>query len=137
VNSSYRQVGEWLAHDNTVATMRKLRSGGGGTLDNFLWSPSATAGLINGTPDLFLGRPIYASTDCASMASDARVVAFGDFSAYYARTVSPNLRIGRSTDLAFDKNQTAIRGLMRVDGGLADTTAINYLHQRSPDLTFW
>jgi len=50
VNSAYRQNGEWLVNDATAATMRKIRVGGGGTLDAFAWSPSPTAGMINGTP---------------------------------------------------------------------------------------
>lgn len=128
VNSAYRSVGEWIVNDSTAATMRKLRSGAGGTVDNFLWSPSPTAGLLNGTPDTFLGRPIYASSNVASMGSDAIVAAYGDMSKYVAREVN-GLRIERSADLYFDRNQLAVRGLSRVDATLVDATSVVYLHQ--------
>ncbi len=43
VPNQYRVSGNagWLMHDNTAASIRKLRSGAGGTLDNYIWQPSA------------------------------------------------------------------------------------------------
>ncbi len=128
VNSAYRAVGEWLVHDNTAAAMRKIRVDGGGTVGAFAWSPSPTVGLIGGMPDTFLGNPIHVSSNVASMASSAVVAGFGDFSAYWAREVR-GFRLERSTDLYFDKNQTALRGLTRVDSTLTDKTAFNRLRQ--------
>jgi HK97 family phage major capsid protein len=128
VNSRYRSNGEWLVNDATAATMRKLRSGAGGTLDNFLWSPSPTAGLINGTPDTFLGRPIYSSSNVAAMGSDAKVLAYGDFGYFVAREVQ-GLQLETSQDVFFAKNQTAVRGYTRTDSALTDQTAVVTLHQ--------
>jgi HK97 family phage major capsid protein len=127
VNSQYRPVGEWLVNDTTAAAMRKLRVGAGGTVDAFAWSPSPTAGLLNGTPDSFLGRPIYASANVSAMGSDVKVLAYGDMSRFVMREVG-GLRLERSTDVFFAKNQLAVRGVSRVDSTLVDATAVNYLH---------
>ncbi len=53
---------------------------------------------------------------------------FGDFSRYAIREVG-GLRLERSDDLLFNKDQIALRGKTRVDGVLTDTTAVNYLHR--------
>lgn len=129
VADSYRINGaEWLMRDLTGATIRKIRDGAGGTVGQFVWQPSPTVGLIGGQPDTFLGDPVYFDPNVASMASDAKVLAYGDFSAYYIRDVS-GFRLERSDDLYFDKNQVAFRGLLRTDGDLIDSHAINALHQ--------
>ncbi len=62
------------------------------------------------------------------MASDAKVLCFGDFSRYCIREAG-GLRLERSDDLYFHKDQVALRGKTRVDGVLTDATAINYLHE--------
>jgi HK97 family phage major capsid protein len=129
VADSYRVNGaEWLMRDLTGATIRKIRDGAGGTVGQFVWQPSPTVGLIGGQPDTFLGDPVYFDPNVASMASDAKVIAYGDFSAYYIRDVS-GFRLERSDDLYFDKNQVAFRGLLRTDGDCIDANAINVLHQ--------
>lgn len=131
VVDSYRVNGaEWLMRDLTGATIRKIRDGAGGTVGQFVWQPSPTVGLIGGQPDTFLGDPVYFDPNVASMASDAKVAAYGDFSAYYIRDVS-GFQLERSDDLYFDKNQVAFRGLLRTDGDLIDTNAINVLHQNA------
>src|SRR5258708_40350997 len=100
VPNPYRSRGNaaFLMHDLTAAMLRKLRSGAGGTLDNFLWSPSPTAGMANGQPDTLMGYPVEIDASVASLASNAKVVAFGDWSAYWIRDVV-GLRIERSDDL--------------------------------------
>jgi HK97 family phage major capsid protein len=128
VNSRYRAVGEWIVNDATAATMRKLRSDGGGTIGPFLWSPSVTVGLEYGTPDTFLGRPIHVSSNVAAMGSDAKVLAYGDMSYFVAREVG-GFELETSQDLLFNKNQLAVRGYTRTDSALTDTTAVVVLHQ--------
>lgn len=128
VNSRYRAVGEWLVNDATAGTMRKLRSDGGGTIGPFLWSPSPTVGLINGTPDTFMGRPIWSSSNVAAMGSDAKVLAYGDLSYFVAREVG-GLQLEQSQQFLFSKNQLALRGYTRTDSALTDATAVVVLHQ--------
>jgi HK97 family phage major capsid protein len=128
INSSYRSNGEWLTNDLTAARLRKVRDGSGGTVGSFCWSPSPTAGMLNGQPDTFLGRPIFTSSNVASMASDARILCYGDLSYFVARQVQ-GLQLARSTDLYFDRAQIAVRGISRIDSDLTDSTAVVHLHQ--------
>ena len=118
----------WLFRRETVAVLRKMRDGAGGTQGQFLWQPSQQYGLIPGEPDRFLGDPVYSDPNVASMASDAKIGYYGDWTAFYIRDVG-TFRIERSDDIYFDKNQVAFRGIWRTDSDLIDTTAINTLHQ--------
>lgn len=129
VADSYRVNGaSWLMRDLTGASIRKIRDGAGGTVGQFVWQPSPTVGAIGGQPDTFLGDPVFFDPNVASMASNAKIVAYGDFSSYYIRDVR-GFRLSRSDDLKFDKNQAAFRGLLRTDGDIIDTRAINVLKQ--------
>jgi HK97 family phage major capsid protein len=128
VNSYYRTRGSWLVNDATAAKMRKIRDGAGGTAGQFVYVPSPSQGMIGGQPDQYLGRPIFTSSNVASMASDAKILAYGDFSYFVGRQVN-GLDLQRSTDLYFDKNQVAVRAVSRVDSQLVDTTAVVTLHQ--------
>jgi HK97 family phage major capsid protein len=51
-------------------------------------------------------------------------LSFGDFSAYYIRSVG-NPIIERSDDFAFNTDLVTFRGKWRVDGDLLDLTAFN------------
>jgi HK97 family phage major capsid protein len=129
VADSYRVNGaSWLMRDLTGARVRKIRDGAGGTAGQFVWQPSPTVGAIGGQPDTFLGDPVFFDPNVASMASNAKIIAYGDFSAYYIRDVR-GFRLDRSDDVAFAKNQVAFRGLLRTDGDVIDTAAINILKQ--------
>jgi len=63
----------------------------------------------------------------AAAGSEAKVLAFGDFSRFVIREVR-GLRLVRRNDVYFAKNQVALRG-SRIDSALTDVTALNYLHQ--------
>lgn len=128
VNDAYRENAAWLMKDSTAGTIRKFRDGGGGTVGAFLWEPSLTAGIQNGQPDRLFGDPVYRDPNVAAMGSDAKTVAYGDFSAYYIRTVG-NVVVERDDSRYFDTDQVGFRGKWRVDGDLIDTTAVNALHQ--------
>jgi len=130
VVDSYRQLPStaWLMRDLTGARIRKIRDGAGGTAGQFVWQPSPTVGAIGGQPDTFLGDPVYFDPNVASMASNAKIVYYGAWEAYYIRDTR-NFRLERSDDLYFDKNQVAFRGLLRTDGDLIDANAINALKQ--------
>ncbi len=129
VVDSYRQNGAaWLMRDLTGSSIRKIRDGAGGTAGQFVWQPSPTVGAIGGQPDTFLGDPVYFDPNVASMASNAKIVYYGDWSAYYIRDTR-NFRLERSDDLLFDKNQIAFRGILRTDGDLIDANALVCLTQ--------
>jgi HK97 family phage major capsid protein len=129
VNDGYRSSGNagWLLRDSTAGTLRKLRAGNGGTEGEPLWTPSLTAGIPGqGQPDQLLGFPVFIDANVASLASNARIVGFGDFSAYYIRTVG-DFVFERSDDYGFNTDLVYFRGKWRVDGDLIDNLAWNIL----------
>jgi HK97 family phage major capsid protein len=130
VNDAYRSGGNaaFLMRDATAGNLRKLRDGAGGTTGAVLWEPSLTGGIQSGQPDRLLGFPVYTDPNVASLASNARIVAFGDWNEYYVRTVG-NLVIERSDEYAFNVDEATFRGKWRVDGDHIDTSAINILKQ--------
>jgi HK97 family phage major capsid protein len=75
-----------------------------------------------------LSYPVYTDPNVASLASNARIVAFGDWNAYYVRQVG-GVVIERSDDFAFNTDLVTFRGKTRVDGDTVDLTAANILKQ--------
>lgn len=129
VNDAYRQMNcAWLMRDATAGQIRKLRDGAGGTVGAVLWNPSLTSGIQFGQPDRLLDYPVYIDPNVASLASNARIIAFGDFSAYYVRQVG-NFVFERSDDYAFNVDEVTFRGKWRCDGDYIDLTAVNLLKQ--------
>lgn len=130
VADAYRAGGNagWLMRDSTAGTLRKLRDNAlaGGTSGAFLWEPSLTNGLVNGVPDRLLGFPVYTGAYVASLGSNNKIIGFGDFSAYYIRTVG-NIMLDSDQSRYFDTDQTGFRGKWRIDGELVDTTAFNII----------
>lgn len=80
LGAPYRKKAVWVLNDATVKSIRKLKDGNG----NYLWQPALTAD----TPDTLLGRPVYTSTSVPTIASGAKVIAFG----ISASTGSPTVR---------------------------------------------
>jgi HK97 family phage major capsid protein len=90
-NRAYRVNGKFVAHDTTIASIRKLKSS-----DNqYIWQP----GLTLGEPDRLLGYPIYADNNMATSGDDAKLVLFGDFSKMLIRDVGPSLQVKRLNEL--------------------------------------
>lgn len=129
VPDAYRQgsVG-WLMRDSTAGTLRKLRDNSlaAGTSGAVMWEPSLTNGLVNGVPDRLLGFPVYTGAYVASLGSNNKIIGFGDFSAYYIRTVG-NIVLDSDASRYFDTDQTGFRGRWRIDGDLIDTAAWNVI----------
>jgi HK97 family phage major capsid protein len=71
---------------------------------------------------------VFFDPNVASMASNAKIVFYGDFSSYYIRDVR-NFSLERSDHFLFSKNQVAFRGLLRTDGDLLDNYALTCLTQ--------
>jgi HK97 family phage major capsid protein len=130
VNDQYRANNStaFLTRDATAGILRKLRSDAGGTSGPVLWEPSLTAGIQGGQPDRLLGFPVYTDPNVASCASNAKIMAFGDFSAYYIRQIG-NFILERSDEYAFNTDLVTFRGKWRVDGDCIDGTALNLLKQ--------
>jgi HK97 family phage major capsid protein len=128
INDAYRRNAAWLMKDSTAGTIRKLRDGAGGTVGAFLWEPSLTSGLKDGTPDRFLGSPVYTDTNCAAQGSNAIVATYGDFSQYAIRTVG-NPTVERDNSRYFDTDEVGFRGKWRVGGNHRQVSALNTLVQ--------
>lgn len=128
VNDAYRANAKWLLKDSTAGTIRKLRDGAGGTVGAFLWEPSLTNGLKDGTPDGFLGSPVYTDTNCAAAGSNAKLATYGDFSTYIIRTVG-NPVIERDDSVYFATDEVAFRGKWRIGGNHRDVSAFSQLVQ--------
>lgn len=128
VADEYRQSGSaaWLMNDKTIAVVRKLRDGAGGTVGAVLWQPSLTNGIQNGIPDSFLSAPVYGDPNVASLASNARAALYGDLSAYYIRQVG-NVMIERDDSYGFNADLVYFRGKGRWDGDLIDTAAVAHI----------
>jgi HK97 family phage major capsid protein len=117
----------WLMKDSTAGTLRKLRDGAGGTEGAPLWQPSTQTGIAGQVqPDTLLGFPVFTDPAVAAQGSNARVVFFGDWSAYYLRLVGDPI-IERNDSVGFATDEVYFRGKWRADSGAQDTTAINLL----------
>jgi len=127
INDSYRRNASWLMKDSTAGTIRKLRDGAGGTVGAFLWEPSLTSGLIDGTPDRFLGSPVYTDPNCTA-GTNVAIATYGDFSEYTIRTVG-NPMIERDDSVYFASDESAFRGKWRVGGNHRQVGALNSLKQ--------
>lgn len=111
----YRPRASWMAADGTIKVIRRMKD----TLGRPIWEPSLQAGV----PDTLLGKPVYANPGMPAFGASATPIAFGDFSAYYVRDVTP-LRFERSDEYAFNTDLISFRALMRTDGILVDPKAI-------------
>lgn len=130
VNDQYRQSSAcaFLMRDATAGIIRKIRDGAGGTTGQPLWQMSPWMGLRTGQPDTVLGYPVYIDPNVASCASNARIITFGDWNAYYTRLVG-SFVFERSDDYAFNVDEVTFRGKQRLDGDAIDVTAVNLLKQ--------
>lgn len=128
VNDAYRSGGNaaFLMRDATAGVLRKLRDGAGGTVGAVLWNPSLTNGIQGGQPDQLLGFPVYTDPNVASLASNAVIMAFGDWNGYVFRTVG-NLMLESDASRYFDTDELGVRGKWRADGDYQDTTAVNIM----------
>lgn len=128
VNGNYRARGNtaWLMRDLTAAVVRKIRDGAGGTLGAAMWEPSLVQGIQGAEPGLLLGYPVFTDPNVASLASNAKVIAFGDWSAYYIRQVG-SLVVERDDSRYFDTDEVGFRGKWRADGDVIDLTALNLM----------
>lgn len=131
VNDAYRSdpgmVG-WLFNDKTLPTIRKIRDGAGGTEGYPMWQPGFNGGLAAGQPARLDEYPLFTDPNVASMASNARIGAFGNWGGYYFRSVG-DVIIDRSTERYYDTDQIAFRGRWRAIGGYQDTTAVVLMKQ--------
>jgi HK97 family phage major capsid protein len=116
VDPAYRtgpKVG-FMAHDNIIAAIRKLKDSSG----QYLWNPSPTVGLVGGQPDSLLGFPVYRNNFMqSSIATATKTVLFGDFSKYKIRDVN-DFRLVRMNERYADSDQVGFVAFVRSDAKL-------------------
>lgn len=115
IKQAHRARGAWMMSDSMLAVARKVKDNDG----RYIWQPSVTVGA----PDVILGRPVYTDPGMAAAATlSAKVILFGDLSAYYVR-LAGGVRAETSKDFAFDTDEVVWRFLQRADGVLVDSNA--------------
>lgn len=118
LKSPYRKKGVFIANDQTVSAMRKLKDSNG----RYLWQPALTAG----DPDTILGRPVYVSAYMPQIAAEAKALAFGDFS-YYWIGDRQGRTFQRLDELFAGTDQVGFKATQRVDGKLVLPEAVKVL----------
>jgi HK97 family phage major capsid protein len=114
----YRKNAAFLANDQTLALIRKLKDSSG----QFLWSPSYQAG----EPDRLLGYPVYTSAYFPQVAAGNPAIAFGDFS-YYNIGDRGVRSFARLTELFAGNDMTGFLAKERVDAKLVLQEAVQVL----------
>jgi HK97 family phage major capsid protein len=133
VVSGYRARGDWIMTDLSAAFVRKMRddSGAGAGTGNFLWQPGMQAGM----PDTLFGRPVVTDPNVTgTFAASAYIIAFGDFSAYFAFRDVNSVQFDRSDDFAFSTGLVSFRSSLRTDSKQlinGTDSAVKWLQQKA------
>jgi HK97 family phage major capsid protein len=122
VDPLYRRGAKFMMHDLTLKKVKEL-------LDKYghpIWVP----GIAYNAPDTILGYQYSINNDMATIALNAKTVAFGPFEKYIIRRVK-DLMVLRLSERFADYGQVAFIGFARYDGNLVDagTHPIKYLVQ--------
>lgn len=122
VDPWYRPGSIFQMHDQTRAFLE-------GLLDKF-GRPVFVTNPQTGRMESLFGYPIYINNDMATIAVNAKTVAFGQFQKYLVRKVK-DMSIVRLVERFADYGQVAFIGFARYDGNLIDagTHPIKYLVQ--------
>jgi HK97 family phage major capsid protein len=114
---AYRTGASWLMNDSTFLTIDKLKDGDG----NYIWRP----GLIEGTPDTLLGKPIEYDDNVDNIAANAFPIWFGNFKRAYLIVDRFGIRVLR--DPYTSKPYVKFYTTKRVGGGIVMYEAIKAL----------
>jgi HK97 family phage major capsid protein len=124
VDPLYRRGAQFMMHDTTLKAIKEI-------LDKYgrpLWVP----GVATDAPDTILGYEYSIDNDMATIAVNAKTVAFGQLKKYLIRRVK-ELAVLRLVERFADYGQVAFIGFARYDGNLLDagTHPVSYLVQAS------
>jgi len=118
VDPAYRALAGvgFMMHDSSLKVVRKIKDSNGRPV----FVPGYEQGNPGGAPDRLLNRPIFINQDMATMAANAKSIAFGAFKKYKVRRVM-DLTIFRMTDSAFTRaGQVGFVAFQRMGGNLVD-----------------
>lgn len=121
VNSAYRGNARFMFRDTTLAVLRKMKD----TTGRPIWTPGDSESITNGAPATICGYAYTVNDDVAAMATNAKSIAFGDFSQFVIRDVQGSITMRRFDDSAFALNgQVGFCGWTRTGSNLLDTGAV-------------
>lgn len=129
VDPSYRdgQGVCWMFNDSTLRSIRKIKDNSGRPI----FVPGYETNVPGGMPDTLLGKEICINQNFASMAANAKAIAFGDMSYYKIRDCM-DITLFRFTDSAYTKRgQVGFLAWMRSGGNLIDVGGAVKLFQNS------
>ncbi|GCL61501.1 phage major capsid protein [Pseudaquabacterium pictum] len=108
----------FMMNDSSLKVVRKIKDSNGRPI----FVPGYEQGNPGGAPDRLLNRAIFINQDMASMAANAKSIAFGAFKKYKIRRVM-DLTIFRMTDSAFTRaGQVGFVAFQRMGGNLVDVS---------------
>ncbi|WDU84214.1 phage major capsid protein [Caloramator sp. Dgby_cultured_2] len=122
LKTPYRNRAAFIMNDTTAKVIRKLKDNDG----QYLWQPS----VQQGQPDMLLGRPVYTTSAMPTIAANAKVITFGDFSYYWIADRQGRV-IQRLNELYAANGQVGFRGYERVDGKLILPEAVKVLQMNA------
>jgi len=122
LKSPYRRNAVFVMNDATAKAIRKLKDDNG----QYIWQPSVQAGQ----PDTLLNCPVRTSAQMPTIASGAKVIAFGDFS-YYWIADRQGRTFKRLNELYAATGQVGFIATQRVDGKLILPEAVKVLQMKS------
>jgi len=114
LKSVYRNGAVFLMNDLTQAEIRKMKDGEG----NYIWRP----GLIEGAPNILLGKPVEIDDNMDSIGSGKFPIAFGNFKRGYLIIDRMGIRVLR--DPYTNKPYVHFYTTKRVGGGVVMYDAI-------------
>lgn len=118
IDPAYRDGGScrFMFNDSTLKVLRKLKD----TSGRPIWMPGDAEGITGGIPASIFNYAYTINQSMASMAANAKSIAFGDFSFYTIRDVMA-MTFYRFTDSAYaKKGQVGFLAFLRSGGNFMD-----------------
>lgn len=117
LRAPYRQNSTWVMNSATANVVDKLKDGMG----QYLWRN----GMLAGSPDSLLNRPVMIAEDMPSIGAGNFPVAFGDYKKGYLIVDRPGLKMLR--DPYTNKPHVIFYAYRRTGGAIANSEAIKLL----------
>ena len=112
----YRNNAVWLMSEEACSELKKFKTHSG----FYLWDK------VTGKPNLFLGKPVYTTTQLGVIESGSKPILFGDFS-YFWIAERGKRNIKRLSEKYADEGMIGYLTFQRVDAKIVDPEAIKSL----------
>lgn len=107
----YQAGAVWIMHKNTFKAVRKLKDGDG----NYLLNKDAT----NGFGWTLLGKPVHISESVPTIATGAKVIAYGDMSGLYVK-LAQNVELQVLNEKYATQHAVGVVGYVEVDSKIVE-----------------